>query len=154
MKLMEYIKQTPLWLVYCMGKGKPAGNGWVFPRVWVRVQIFWPSKNPYLWLQVQVQVTSHRAVTSGRSNGLDLQGFSWSGFVCRSNRLDLLRFSCSRFAHRSNRLDLWGFSWSGFVCRSSDVQGSASSPEAGKAEPGRASKSRALVTALKRSTCH
>jgi len=32
----------------------------------------------------------------------------------------------------------------------SDVQGSASSPEAGKAEPGRASKSRALVTALKR----
>jgi len=30
------------------------------------------------------------------------------------------------------------------------VQGLASSPEAGKAEPGQASKSQALVTALKR----
>jgi len=61
-----------------MGKGKPVGNGWVFSRVQVQVQIFWPSENLYLWLWVWVQVTSHRAVTTRfacRSNRLDLQGF-------------------------------------------------------------------------------
>ena len=45
-------------VVCCMGMGKHVGNRWVFPRVWVWIQIFWPSKNSYLWLWVWVQVTS------------------------------------------------------------------------------------------------
>ena len=54
-------------MVYCTGKGKPVGNGQVFPRVQVWVQIFWPGENPYPWLWVWVQVMSQSHRGSNQS---------------------------------------------------------------------------------------